>query len=60
MYTALKSVSSKNANMSSRKTISLQLLSWFQWLECELSALVFLEKNKIILRLKNTKKYKQD
>ena len=28
MYTTLKSVTSKNANMSSRKTISLQLLSW--------------------------------
>ena len=40
MYTGLKLVSSKNANVSSRQTISLQVGSLFQWLECELSELV--------------------
>ena len=41
MYAELKSVSSKIANMSSRQTISLQVMSSFQWLECELSELVY-------------------
>ena len=40
MYTEFKSISSKNANMSSRQTISCQVVSSFQWLECELSELV--------------------
>lgn len=41
MYTEFKSISSKNANMSSRQTSSRQVMSSFQWLECELSELVY-------------------